>query len=176
DDATVTAHSCIFINNSAKAYGGAIAVQRHSTATINKCNFTDNNANDGGALGIQGQSTIESRSCVYENNTAEIDGGAIATDGSTANISNSTLVGNGANNSGGAIFIKSRPGKATHVVWTKDHGGACKGEGQQKMHRESGNRGSRCVLRLQFKLDWQNQKCPSGPDFWTTTFGSPSPL
>ncbi len=88
---------CIFQDNSANRFGGAID-NDHSSPTITGCTFLDNMAEWGGGAinNLQGAPTVDS--CVFQGNATdtEIDsnGGALLTYGAEAIVLNSSFTQN----------------------------------------------------------------------------------
>ena len=71
------AEGCIFENNHADDYGGAIDIESDKPSTFKKCIFKSNCAGDdnGGAIFSKGLLNIED--CLFNSNKAKCDGGAI---------------------------------------------------------------------------------------------------
>lgn len=105
-----------FKNNSAVRDGGAVRVGIYSTGTFTSCLFENNHADEwGGALyNWPGELTV--RDCIINNNSAGISGGAIITSGPIT-ITNSVITNNYAGETGGAISISEEspeiPSQAT---------------------------------------------------------------
>ncbi|MCL2687627.1 MAG: hypothetical protein FWE58_03745 [Methanobrevibacter sp.] len=102
DNSTLTFIDCIFTNNHAKQYGGAIYNRGPYLSIINS-SFIDNNALSGGAVYNYGYNfTIENSD--FTNNIATEVGGAIVNHDNNFTVSNSNFTNNNATYSGGAIL------------------------------------------------------------------------
>ncbi|MBQ3472834.1 MAG: DUF11 domain-containing protein, partial [Methanobrevibacter sp.] len=100
--------NCIFINNSAGIYGGAISTGfevNDITVNINSCTFENNTAPMGGAIQIKGNNVKVFNSLFNENNASSTDGGALFIMGNEAIIINSTFYKNFAENVGAGVLI-----------------------------------------------------------------------
>jgi predicted outer membrane repeat protein len=74
-EAIIDFTDCLFQNNSAQRYGGAIVFESVRGVTLKKCRFFQNSAARGGALfSYDTQSTLHEQECLYENNIATIHG------------------------------------------------------------------------------------------------------
>ncbi|MCH7702986.1 MAG: hypothetical protein IID37_14990 [Planctomycetes bacterium] len=94
-----------FINGSADN-GAALRCDSDSSPSISRCIFTDNVAEVfGGAIyALESNPTISG--CVFQNNSAGISGGALYFSDSESLVSHSTLRGNSAA-SGGAVYLRT---------------------------------------------------------------------
>ena len=130
NNGTLTVSDCIFTNNKATAFGGAISNYNGTISSLNGCIFKGNSAGFGGAIdnnyrtigtvidciftgnnAIYGgaisnyQGNITTLSGVFTNNTASKSGGAILNYHSTILAANGCIfTGNNATDSGGAIY------------------------------------------------------------------------
>ena len=109
--------NCIFSNNSATVYGGAIASYSYVTGSgilnATDCIFSNNSATDyGGAIASYGYATgsgiLNATDCIFSNNSATDYGGAIDTNGyaTGSGILNATdcTFNNNSTTNGGAIY------------------------------------------------------------------------
>jgi len=99
---------CIFINNSAGIYGGAISTGfeiNNISVNINSCIFENNTAPMGGAIQVKGNNVKVINSIFNENKATGTDGGALFIMGNEAIIVNSTFNENFAKNIGAGILI-----------------------------------------------------------------------
>ena len=99
---------CIFINNSAGIYGGAISTGfevNNISVNINSCIFENNTAPMGGAIQVKGNNVRVINSTFNENKATGTDGGALFIMGNEAIIVNSTFNENFAKNIGAGILI-----------------------------------------------------------------------
>ncbi|WP_405267932.1 right-handed parallel beta-helix repeat-containing protein, partial [Methanobrevibacter sp.] len=102
-DATV--ENCIFNNNNAEQYGGAIYSDEEASNTkVIDCTFIDNHGAIGGAI-YAGRPGLTVDGCEFEDNTASTSGGAISIYHDDATISNSNFTNNNASIDGGAIYV-----------------------------------------------------------------------
>ncbi len=98
-------HDCVFADNYADSYGGAIYLGTNSEAEIVECRFEDNYAESyGGAIYcLQSQPRI--RWNTFESNRADLNGGAISCkEGTWASISSCEFRWNTTGDLGGAIY------------------------------------------------------------------------
>ena len=108
-----------FTNNGASdlidksVYG---AVRTSTSASFDKCIFTDNYGRWGGAIGAEGSGTITIKNSKFENNNAR-QGGAIDIEGYTLIIDNTEFIGNDAVMFGGAVHTSQ--GTVTTVTNSK---------------------------------------------------------
>ena len=66
---TLYCHRCAFTGNSARAGGGAVALERAAAVVFSACDFTRNSAARGGALHAAAGSAVAA-SCVFRQNAA----------------------------------------------------------------------------------------------------------
>ena len=100
--------NCIFINNSAGIYGGAISTGfevNNISVSIDSCIFENNTAPMGGAIQVKGNNVKVFNSIFNENNASSTDGGALFIMGNEAIIINSTFYKNFAENVGAGVLI-----------------------------------------------------------------------
>lgn len=98
-------HACVFDDNYANDFGGAIYLGTNSEAEVAECRFVDNYAEryGGGIYCLQSAPRI--RWNTFENNRAEFNGGAISCkEGSWASISSCEFRENWSGELGGAIY------------------------------------------------------------------------
>ena len=104
NNGTLIINNCLFENNTATMWGGAIYNDVLSNFTINGSTFNNNTAREGGAIwNYNGIFNIINS--IFTNNQVTLGGGAITNDGALS-ISNSTFTDNiasGNNSYGGAI-------------------------------------------------------------------------
>ena len=101
-------YDCIFINNSAGIYGGAISTGfevNNISVIINSCSFENNTAPMGGAIQVKGNNVKVINSTFNKNNAEKTDGGALFIMGNEAIIINSTFNENFAENVGAGVLI-----------------------------------------------------------------------
>lgn len=115
-DSSVSLTGASFENNGADLYGGAIFDNSNQLLTINKSDFSGNQAtdDDGGAIAGDGSAGMNVTDSTFTANVSP-DGGAIAwtlafdfarpqaVAGTAVSVSHSTFDGNSANSEGGAI-------------------------------------------------------------------------
>jgi len=96
---------CIFEDNYANEFGGAIYLGIASEAEVDECRFQDNYAEHygGGIYCLQSKPRI--RWCTFENNRADLNGGAISCkEGTWASISSCDFRENTSGEFGGAVY------------------------------------------------------------------------
>ena len=106
---------CIFINNSASIYGGALStgyIDMDMDLKVINCNFDGNRAPYGGAIQLKGKN-IEIKESKFNKNTASINGGAVNIIAKTVTINGDEFNKNIAHVNGGAVYIN---GDKTNVV------------------------------------------------------------
>lgn len=104
---------CIFDNNHAYDYGGAIYINNKGKSTIKNSKFTNNKADDYNGGAIYSKKNIEVYNSLFKNNQANnswspstSQGGAIYC--ASINCKNSTFKENYASQRGGAIHINNK--------------------------------------------------------------------
>jgi predicted outer membrane repeat protein len=106
---------CVFTNNKAGSWGGAIC--SFGTSTISGSTFTNNNAGSwGGAIFIgsySGERKLIVNNCEFNNNKANQGGAIDFNSRSSGKITNSKFTKNNAQNYGGAIDIVKSAKKVT---------------------------------------------------------------
>ena len=108
-DASITATDCIFENNEAKRYGGAIYSE--GVITLERCRFDGNAADDlGGALIIVENSRATITECEFLDNISyDASGGAIfVADFTSMVLERCIFTRNEAHNFGGAIYTATK--------------------------------------------------------------------
>ena len=101
-------YDCIFINNSAGVYGGAISTGfslNNISVNISSCIFENNTAPMGGAIQVKGNNVKIVNSTFNGNNADDTDGGALYIMGNDALIINSSFDKNYARNIGAGVLI-----------------------------------------------------------------------
>ncbi len=98
-NAQVTLQNCVFEDNAAAIWGGAVYASGASIISATGCVFLENSSLQGGAIDLVGQTTLAADHCLFIGNRAmhdQYDGeaGAIYGSGSEASIMNCTFVGN----------------------------------------------------------------------------------
>ena len=73
-------NKCIFENNYADDYEGAIYIKTKSESTIKNTQFTNNQAKDNNGSAIYSNGDLRVSNCNFTKNKAKTDGGAIYTD------------------------------------------------------------------------------------------------
>lgn len=87
-----TFDNCLFVNNEAKATGGAMS-SASGQDPFYSSTFISNSARFGGALQLAGTASIDS--CVFKGNTADLGGGpAVSNIGGIVNVASSTFIDN----------------------------------------------------------------------------------
>ena len=98
---------CSYWKNFAKQTGGAIKLDKNSTATIESCRFLSNQAIYGGAINLNAPESISVTHTLLLRNVASGDGGAISlSHGNNVAMRNITCIGNHCP-MGGCLFIQS---------------------------------------------------------------------
>ena len=128
----LSARACLFESNEAKGaiiyscHGGAVYADE--TATVDKCTFNNNFAeNYGGAIYAENGLKLVGKESFFTNNTANEHGGAIYTSTFIENPVSATFISNYAKKNGGAIYINNKNEVAlTKMAFIKNH---CDGEG-----------------------------------------------
>ncbi len=106
----VEIRNCIFKDNKARIYAGAIMLTGSSTSAsseIENCQLLKNESeSSGGALYITGNSQLDIINSSFEENHSTTDGGAIKVSSSTSSLDiiDSTFLTNSCDDSGGAIY------------------------------------------------------------------------
>ena len=77
---TMEGNKCIFENNYADDYGGAIYIKTKSESTIKNTQFTNNQAKDNNGGAIYSNGDLRVSNCNFTKNKAKTDGGAIYAD------------------------------------------------------------------------------------------------
>jgi len=104
DGAAATFIDCAFEANLAGASGGAVT-NTASPTTFTDCRFSENIAEAaGGAIFNTPESSVLIRGCVFANNEAVVGGGAIFNEGAVTAIEDSYFYANTTDGFGGAIF------------------------------------------------------------------------
>lgn len=103
--ASLTVDRVWFVDNKAKAFGGAIDSTTTGVLIVTNSTFTGNSAvnSNGGAIWADNAVTITNST--FSGNSAGNEGGAIRIGGGTTTIRSSTIVNNTAVNGGGGISI-----------------------------------------------------------------------
>jgi predicted outer membrane repeat protein len=96
--------ACLFQNNHARTYGGAVTVGGAGTATLSDCRLTGNDADSwGGAVAVFGAATLQADGCTFDLNVSAGQGGAAVVAGAAAEFRDCVFDNNSAAASGGAI-------------------------------------------------------------------------
>ncbi len=140
-NASVVIKKCSFLDNSAQS-GGAIYILNESAPLISRCIFSNNTASSfGGAIQIHHSgspytSIANIQNCLLINNQANY-GGAISISNSSPNITNCTITENYATTNGGALRVTSTPSPVVKncIIYYNDAGV----EGTQVYLAESAN-------------------------------------
>ncbi len=99
---TLNVRNSNFFDNTSQSYGGAIMVQKGSSAEVLDSKFVDNYAHTGGAFYVQDNAASSIARSEFAENTA-INGAGVAAESADLNVLNSTFLNNNANK-GGAVF------------------------------------------------------------------------
>ena len=103
--------NCIFINNTARDYGGALSTGFLYTGAMKlrilNSDFDGNSAPYGGAIQLAGENIYVENS-KFNKNFASINGGAVNIAATTVELFNNNFNNNWANVDGGAVYIKGR--------------------------------------------------------------------
>ena len=110
---------CIFVNNSAGYYGGAISWHYSSGSTVSDCIFVNNSAEIGGGAFIWDVSGdgVVSR-CIFDNNSAAI-GGVIYCDSDDCVVCDCIFVNNSADG-GGVMYWELNNGNVSSCVFVNN--------------------------------------------------------
>ena len=109
-------HNCIFTENQANCWGGALYYDSGSSPKFTDCKFINNySTDDGGAIfGFNGSPVF--RNCLFSNNDGTLTGGAITTFGTgTPHLINCTVVGNNA--LWGSAVYSNNVKMTNSIVW-----------------------------------------------------------
>jgi len=101
----ITLDNCIFRNNTADYYGGAV-VCSGSMAQITHCQFIDNEAPSGGAVDLE-YSNVDLEYCTFVGNTSNDGGGLLVQGYCNVTVSNCSFLFNGAEQGNGISFINA---------------------------------------------------------------------
>ncbi len=123
ENASPTVRNCIFSNNTADMYGGAIANQEYSTPEISSCALFNNSGYNGGGIGNTDYSSPVIVNSIFESNTADGFGGGLfnytaATEG--PEIVNCCFFNNSASSNGGGISNSSSIPVVTNCILWED--------------------------------------------------------
>lgn len=123
---TPTIHHCVFTENSADHYGGAICIWS-GNPVITDCTFSGNVSTNGGALALELGGCVL-RACVFTSNAASWYGGALYNYSTSPTVTDCVFNSNNAAYSGGAIknYSSSSPAllRCTFASNTSAAGGA----------------------------------------------------
>ncbi|HPQ37758.1 MAG TPA: right-handed parallel beta-helix repeat-containing protein [Synergistaceae bacterium] len=104
ESASPTVKNCIFFDNSASLYGGAMINYNHANPVVENCTFADNLAQGGSAV-TNALSSAAFSSCIFSENHASLFGGAMFNGESSAVVvTDCTFSKNIADMNGGGIF------------------------------------------------------------------------
>ncbi len=115
---------CIFTNNTAPKYGGALAIRRSANdllhCELNHCHFSHNTASGGGAVYItNGNMTIRIKNSTFTSNQGPEIGGALCFNGTSVNISHSEFSHNNSTIGGAISFIGLGQFCTLHITHSK---------------------------------------------------------
>ncbi len=104
---TADFQNCIFTNNSAHDWGGAVAIQNSVRVVLKACTFENNTSHEGAALYSNNgtQLKLEINNCTFTGNEASLSGGALFINVTSAFVSQSHFVGNSAPYGSAASFF-----------------------------------------------------------------------
>ena len=112
---------CIFVNNSAGYYGGAISWHYSSGSTVSDCIFVNNSAEIGGGAfiwDISGDGVVSH--CIFENNSAAI-GGVIYWNSNDGAVCDCIFVNNSADD-GGVMYWEQNNGNVSSCIFVNNSG------------------------------------------------------
>jgi hypothetical protein len=121
-----TFFNCEFRNNSADQYGlgGAVFAQQASSLTFDGCTFVENQANYGGTLYADGSGQMAFTLCLFAENMASY-GGVVSARGNTdVRLYNSTLFRNSANYASAVYLQQSALCRVNSTIIAYGRGGA----------------------------------------------------
>ena len=106
---TAVIDSCHFTSNQATDDGGAIYIKRRSTVKLNKCNFKSNQAKDSGGSVVVHTSDMIIESSTFEDESVRsgYGGSVCALDIGNVTIEHSTFLACRSSSTGGAISVMS---------------------------------------------------------------------
>jgi len=111
---TLTVSSCIFTNNKAKYYGGAIYSPKGRILTVSSCTFTNNQVEkEGGGAIYKYDNKCTVDKSTFTNNKARYGGAVYISRSGECTIGKSTFTNNSATSMGGAIYNKAISMKIT---------------------------------------------------------------
>jgi hypothetical protein len=113
---------CVFRNNTATAYGGAICNFMNANPVVVDCIFTNNHCDAyGGAVAGYGFCAPAYINCIFVDNTAAYGAALAQVDLYPAAILNCTFTRNQADSTGGAVFNMSPQTMITNsILWAND--------------------------------------------------------
>jgi predicted outer membrane repeat protein len=128
-DGTATICGCVFSQNTAGAFGGALfrtADAATQTVTIDQTTFDGNTSVSGGGAMYIHNCNLDITASALSNNTSSASGGAIQADGTTVRFVNDTFAGNSARKGlGGAMALFSSgttaSGTIQNVTFANNH-------------------------------------------------------
>jgi predicted outer membrane repeat protein len=104
DYSNPTIVNCVFINNNAIQYAGALWC-RLSSPTVVNCTFSNNHSVDwGGAVCCYEDDSPTFENCIFEDNTSDSSGGSMYCQQGNASLNGCTFSNNSSSSSGGGIF------------------------------------------------------------------------
>ena len=99
----LTVSNCIFEDNAAVSYGGAMYNGANVAITITSCAFNGNSAAVSGGAMLNQASTPIIEACTFTDNEAANGGAVFNLDGALPTFTNCTFTGNQATQTGGAL-------------------------------------------------------------------------
>ena len=116
-------NECVFTENTADYYGGAVYLAYVDNSRIKNTNFKNNNAGNGGGAYFYYSSNASIMNTIFKNNTVtNYGGGAYFYYSSNASITNTTFKNNTAksNHGGGAYFEYSSNASIMNTIFTNN--------------------------------------------------------
>jgi predicted outer membrane repeat protein len=114
------ADNCIFSNNTATRYGGAVCVDEYGTFIATNCEFSDNIGYwHGGAVIVFNNSTFIANNCLFSNHSSD-GGGAVSVNESIFIANNCVFAQNVANWYGSAVEVGAAIFIATNCTFSNN--------------------------------------------------------
>ena len=96
---------CLFNENNASMFGGAVGIEKLSAANIRASSFSGNSAVRGGAVSSTTSATVTATNVLFARNAAKENGGSVYAEDTTLIFLNVSLLSSIAGLSGGGLSV-----------------------------------------------------------------------